>query len=111
MKMELWIRSQYKEMLFKVNNNLIIRHNNTVENGMYFIECDNHKIAMYKTRERALEVLDEIQDLLKPRCIVDTSSIKPDGNFYEENGIVFQKYNVNARIEELSTFVYQMPEE
>lgn len=55
MKMNLWVRSQYKEMLFKVNNNLIIRHNDNVENGMYFIECDSCKIAMYKTREKALK--------------------------------------------------------
>lgn len=106
--MELWIRSQYKEMLFKVNNNLVIRHNDTV--GMSFIECDNHKIAMYKTKERALEVLDEIQNILKPKYILDTSSIKPDGDFYKENGVIFQKYNANAEIKELSTFVYQMPE-
>lgn len=63
--MNLWVRSQYKEMLFKVNNNLIIRHNDNVENGMYFIECDSCKIAMYKTKERAIEILDEIQDLLQ----------------------------------------------
>lgn len=62
--MELWIRSQDKEMLFKVNNSLIIKHNDNVENGMYFIECDGSKIAMYKTRERALEVLDEIQQYI-----------------------------------------------
>ncbi len=62
--MELWIRSQYKEMIFKVNNNLIIRHNDNRENAMYFIECDGFKIAMYKTRERALEVLDEIEAYL-----------------------------------------------
>ena len=63
--MELYVRSQYKEMLFKVNNHLVIRHNDNVENGMYYIECDNIKIAMYKTKERALKVLDEIQDLLQ----------------------------------------------
>ena len=32
---------------------------------MYFIECDSCKIAMYKTREKSLKVLDEIQKLLK----------------------------------------------
>ena len=63
--MKLYVRSQYKEMLFKVNNHLIMRHNDNVENGMYYIECDNIKIAMYKTREKALEVLDEISDLLQ----------------------------------------------
>ena len=65
----------------------------------------------YKTKERSIEVLDEIQNILKPKYILDTSSIKPDGDFYEENGVIFQKYNANAKIEELSTFVYQMPAE
>ena len=64
----------------------------------------------YKTKERAIEVLDEIQNILKPKYILDTSSIKPDGDFYEENGVIFQKYNANTEIKELSTFVYQMPE-
>ena len=73
--MNLWVRSQYKEMLFKVNNNLIIRHNDNVENGMYFIECDSCKIAMYKTREKALKVLDEIQDLLQNAYIENANRI------------------------------------
>ena len=108
--MNLWVRSQYKEMLFKVNNNLIIRHNDNVENGMYFIECDSCKIAMYKTREKALKVLDEIQNILKPKYILDSSSIRPDDSWVK-NGIIMQKYNANAKIEELSTFVYQMPKD
>ena len=105
--MELWIRSQYKEMLFKVNNNLVIRHNDTV--GMCFIECDNHKIAMYKTKERALEVLDEIQSLLqlkieyKPIVQEEPNTLYPYKNFI--------KVDDNMEIKELSTFVYQMPAE
>ena len=77
--------------------------------GTYY---DNLKIlGTYKTKERALEVLDEIQNILKPKYILNTSSIKPDGDFYEENGVIFQYYDANAKIEELSTFVYQMPAE
>ena len=77
--------------------------------GTYY---DNLKIlGTYKTKERAIEVLDEIQNILKPKYILDTSSIKPDGDFYEENEVIFQNYDANAEIEELSTFVYQMPAE
>ena len=57
------------------------------------------------------QALDEIQNILKPKYILDATSIKPDGDFYEENGVIFQDYNANARIQELSTFVYQMPKE
>ncbi len=61
--MELWIRSQDKTMLYKANEvftESVI--NNCKETGEYYI-CVNHEgFATYKTKERALEVLDEIQD-------------------------------------------------
>ncbi len=86
--MELWIRSQYKEMLFKVNNNLVIRHNDTV--GMCFIECDNHKIAMYKTKERALEVLEEISDLMIPTGLDENEEYTSERCFTNKNMMYYQ---------------------
>jgi hypothetical protein len=58
--MELWVRSQDKEILLKVNEleieaNMII----AFDNSKY--QC----LGTYKTKERALEVLDEIQDLMR----------------------------------------------
>ena len=58
--MDLWIRSQQKEMLLKVNSSLIIICS-YVDNHVYFIEFNRKKIAMYKTRRRALEILDDIE--------------------------------------------------
>lgn len=116
--MNLWIRSQDREKLLKVDGlqyqNCKLEENVSVETNAilgFYGSFENDILGEYKTKERALEVLNEIQNILKPKYILDTSSIKPDGDFYEENGMIFQKYNVNARIEELSTFVYQMPEE
>ena len=117
--MELWIRSQDKEDLVKVNSLWIMDNQIWMEVPFYenhkklglTVSGHNHKLAEYKTKERALEVLDEIQNILKPKYILDATSIKPDGDFYEENGVIFQDYNANARIQELSTFVYQMPKE
>ena len=107
--MNLWVRSQDKECLVNVSNIQYVYKNYIHGLGTYY---DNLKIlGTYKTKERALEVLDEIQNILNPKYIINTSSIKPDGDFYKENGVIFQKYNANARIEELSTFVYQMPED
>lgn len=118
--MDLWIRSQDKEKLLKCNdismpNNMIyevgtIKFKGYKIVGYFDKNTEYENLGTYKTKERALEVLDEIQDILKPKYILDASSIKPDGNFYEENGMIFQKYNANAEIKELSTFVYQMPE-
>lgn len=107
--MELWVRSQDK---MKLVNNCNLYISNEIRNE-YVIEDLNNKylkLGTYKTKERALEILDEIQNILRPKYILDSSSIKPDGNFYVEKGMIFQKYDANAKIEELSTFVYQMPE-
>ena len=104
--MNLWIRSQDRTFLRKVNTIGIVE-------GRDFWSIDENltvSFGKYKTKERAIEVLDEIQNILRPKYILDSSSIKPAGNFYEENGMIFQNYDANAKIEELSTFVYQMPE-
>lgn len=114
--MELWIRSQDKMNLVKIRqislnyqNNKQIIANYTPElyenSGEYY-----ELLGTYKTKERALEVLDEIQNILKPKYILDSSSIRPDGDSWVENGIIMQKYNANARIEEIPIYVYEMPE-
>lgn len=118
--MELWIRSTAKTNLLQVRFLTIMEGKtfykkneweykgyticNVAPNGNYAL------LGTYKTKERALEVLDEIQNILKPKYILDTSSIKLDGDFYEGTGVILQNYNANAEIKELSTFVYQMPE-
>ena len=116
--MELWIRSQDKEDLVKANALYIM--NNQIWNEVPFYENHkkigltitghNHKLAQYKTKERALEVLDEIQNLLKPKIIIKNegkSIYGTDGNIYTTNIVG----NVNTDIQELSTYVYEMPKE
>ena len=116
--MELWIRSQDKEVLLNIKGiqyqNCKLVENETVEANIligFYNYYDNEILGEYETKERALEVLEEIQNILSPKYILNASSIKPDGNFYVENGMIFQNYDANAKIEELSTFVYQMPAE
>ena len=104
--MELWIRSQDRTNLIKVEHVAIV--NNYTINAMS--TNWDYDIGTYKTKERALEVLDEIQNILKPKYIVDTSSIK-EGKSWVENGVILQEYNANARVEQLSTYVYEMPKE
>ena len=112
--MELWIRSQDKEVLLKIENISTDNENwvlgNLISDDNKCI-CDYWKLGHYATKERALEVLDEIQNILKPKYILDSSSIKPNGDYWVENGIVMQNYSANARIEELSTYVYEMPKD
>lgn len=69
--MELWIRSQDRCSLVKVDN-LYVSVGNYI---CYYVEKGKEipntyyrpsgELGRYKTKERALEVLDEIQDLLQ----------------------------------------------
>ena len=75
--MDLWIKSQDKKKLIKVDEVKI----ETVVKGNIFIYSHATDLGTYKTKERALEVLDEIQ-----------------------------KYILLPNIDN-SAYVYQMPEE
>ena len=69
--MELWIRSQDKEKLLKISGiqyqNCKLVENETVEANIligFYSSYENEILGEYKTKERALEVLDEIQAYL-----------------------------------------------
>ena len=71
MKMELWIRSQDRIFLRKVNTIGIVE-------GRDFWSIDENltvSFGKYKTKERALEVLDEIQKLLKTAELNDDINV------------------------------------
>lgn len=69
--MELWIRSQNKEILQKTNA-LFISHSD--ENIWSIIDNQNMtKYGEYKTKERVLEILDEIQSAMITLGINDDS--------------------------------------
>ena len=59
--MNLWVRSQDKECLIPIKNPICVYDNKIVykESASYIIT-----IGTYKTKEKALEVLDEIQSYL-----------------------------------------------
>ena len=66
--MELWIRSQDKKQLLKVNDGLYIANGFTdTDDSFVGIKNVGH-IGRYKTEERALEVLDDIQHRLITLC-------------------------------------------
>ena len=74
--MELWIRSQKNEKLrqglFKVNEIEL----GDYDNDMNCLVINNLYCAgIYKTKERALEVLDEIQDLLQNAYVGNVNRI------------------------------------
>lgn len=64
--MNLWVRNQDKTILQKVDNLLISDGNNA--KGTFNIYTNSlpaqNVLGRYKTKERALEVLDEIQEYI-----------------------------------------------
>ena len=70
MKMELWIRTQDRMNLVKINQVSLNYQNNKQIIANYIPEiyenssCYYELLGTYKTKERAIEVLDEIQDEL-----------------------------------------------
>lgn len=110
MKMELWVRSQDKTKLVKIDNISYLDMSDDYEKEVHslFNDCKGI-LGVYKTKERALEVLDEIQMLLQP--IIEYKPIVQE----EYNPLYtykhFVKVDDNVEIEELSTFVYNMPKE
>lgn len=93
--MDLWIRSQDKRTLIKIDrvdvdgNSIIVWQNN--------YNCDEIYLGSYKTKERALEVLDEIQAFL----------IIGDSDFDKE-GVCGIYHNVVASKQ---VIIYEMPKE
>lgn len=108
--MELWIRSQDRLRLCKANNlfikNLSICCSCNDENNDY------DYLGVYSTKERVLEVLDEIQRILQPRFM---TTIRANDEMQELMGArsfgktITQKQDIDFK--ELSTYVYEMPKE
>ena len=106
--MELWIRSQDKNSLIKANN---IYSDVLPEDGYYkiFNMPDEDILGKYLTKERALEVLDEIQRLITP-TIEYNPVVKKEESWEEEyQRTVLKGYDV--KIEQSITYVYEMPKE
>ncbi len=114
--MELWIRSQNKESLTKVSNVVYtykkgdlytdVRGKHNI--GTYY---DNLELlGTYETKERALEVLDEIQNILNPMIVFEHCDCTKDmlDKIKEVGACVVSD---NSHIEQLSTCVYEMPNE
>jgi len=69
--MELWIRSQDRNNLKKVNNIYVEEITKDYDSWVgniysqpYVITSDNGNLGFYGTKDRALEVLDDIEDKL-----------------------------------------------
>ena len=103
--MELWIRSQDRTFLTKVDTIGIVE-------GRDFWSIDESltvSFGKFKTKERALEVLDEIQNLIRPT--INYNPIVKDETNWEDtyNRTVLKGYDV--QVKQIDTYVYEMPKE
>ena len=64
--MELWIRSQDGHKILKANEIYVCKHNNNHVYANTSIEC-GIELGNYATKQRALEILNEIQNKLNVR--------------------------------------------
>lgn len=111
--MNLWIRSQNKEKLCKIENIKYMDTSDDFENDTHSLWNDNNGIlGIYKTKQRALEVLDEITNLIKPKYLIRMDNHGPVNDFLnnENNSYVSAKgvgmvSNINQ------TLYYEMPKE
>lgn len=107
--MKLYIRSQDRMRLIP-NPNLYVVESESRE-VTYIGDTMVGHIGEYKTKERALEVLDEIQDILNPKIMLINNSKESFDNFLESGGIIVQPSNTKTDFQQLDTCVYQMPQE
>ena len=147
--MNLWIRIQNKEQLIKINKDISINDTKKYKKMLnslnidvtdseydkvdgidiirdafnvdgYMLTTDKLLLGIYKTTERALEVLDEIQNeiknqyLLKPKETIELPIIESAKNYYEHlNNIDIIVCDDNFEIKPINTnvIIYEMPKE
>lgn len=114
--MDLWIRTQNKTMFLKVMCIMVIDQMKPLTSDGFYVSSieDNteYPLGKYATKERALEVIDEIQNLLSPRYIVKNPPIDDEIlKSFSENGIISPIKDADVQICQANSIVYQMPEE
>ena len=113
--MDLWILSQKKDKLVKTNLVRLDYFKDKLTNEeFYIITNDDYDFGVYKTEERALEVIGEIQKLLVPDIKLLSKKINED----QEDDLSDLKtlFSViqpdgELQIHQLHNVIYQMPQE
>lgn len=103
--MELWIRSQDREKLLKVNLITLTRGDDVT----WYLENGDYILGVYKTKERALEVLDKIQKLLMPKVKIIHNKIKQNELLDFTSDVILQPMIEDIQVQQATCYVYQMP--
>lgn len=105
----MWIRSQNKECLVQINSTIELKHDDhkTIIANVIPDFTDNYDgyysiLGTYESKERALEVLGEIEDLLVVRYAM---------RFYGDNPFLFKGYSQDELEETFRKMtIFEMPE-
>lgn len=118
--MNLWIRSTAKTNLLQARFLTIMEGKTFYKKNEWEYEgytiCNialngNYELlGTYKTKERAIEVLDEIQNILKPTIITTGYECELKENIKDKMSFNLDMIPTKTEIQELSIVVYQMPE-
>lgn len=94
--MNLWIRSQDKKKLVNINAVNILEFEALIAIHGYINSETHFWLGNYKTKERALEVLDEIQNKIKEMYILENCELQKNSCY--EQSLAMTDFNI-----------YQMP--
>lgn len=87
--MDLWIRSQDRRILQKLDNIFLDANYENKRICSYDNDCKT-ELGTYKTKERALEVLDEISDLMIPTGLDENEEYTNERCFINKNMMYYQ---------------------
>lgn len=111
--MDLWVRSISKRILLKIDNILVVEAEN--KHCLYTLSHDEEiELGEYETKERALEVLDEIQKLLIGDFIkfVNIDVDKDIVDYLNSKAILINDPDCKQKVsfEHRDCIVFEMPE-
>lgn len=108
--MELWIRSQDKSRFVKAHN-----FSYDYEVNKHIVNCNGYPYGVYNSKERCLEIIDEIQSLFCDFILATNVDMADALNLkkYGVQGINYYNPHISPKIEyyERSSIVYEMPKE
>lgn len=109
--MEVWVRSQDKNRFTQAHN-----FSYDYEVNKHIVNCNGYPYGVYATKERCLEIIDEIQKLLCDFLVCKDVDFG-DLDLKKELGfgyLIYHSRNLNdptIEYHERSSIVYEMPKE
>ena len=110
--MDLWIRSQNRKMMERAVAVKIAHYKEDGKMSNSIVINNDYIFGEYETEERALEVLDEITNLIKPKYLIRMDNHGPVNDFLNnENNSYVSAEGVGMVSNINQTLYYEMPKE